>query len=238
MEESIVFQLMGISFSLNTLLAIIVTVGIICGLSLWTSRNLSVDTPQRPQLFMEYIIDFVRGVVGGAISDQSSQNFQLLGLVLLLFIFTANMIGLPLILHVGHFSLWRSPTADPIVTLSIALLMILLSHYIGISKQGFKEYFVNSYLKPSGFLLPIKLVEEFTNALTLALRLYGNIFAGEVLLGLIADVANVKGPITWLIGLPLQMVWQGFSIFIGAIQAYIFVTLTMVYLSHKVEKEH
>lgn len=238
MEETIVFKLFGISFGLNTVLAIVATVAIIAAISLWTSRQLSIDKPSKPQLFMEVIIDFVRGVVGGAIDDNGAQNFQLLGLTLLLFIFTANMIGLPLILNFGHFSLWRSPTADPIVTLSIALLMILLSHYLGVSNLGFKDYVKNTYLQPSSFLLPIKIVEEFTNSLTLALRLYGNIFAGEVLLGLIANLANVKGTFTWIIGLPLQMIWQGFSVFIGAIQAYIFVTLTMVYLSHKVEKEH
>lgn len=231
------FELAGITFGLNTLLAILGTVIVVSILCVWTSHNLSVDKPGKPQLFMEWIIDFVRGVVGGAINDKGVQNYQLLGLTLLLFIFTSNMIGLPLILHVGDVSLWRSPTADPIVCLSIALLMILLSHYLGITEQGFGEYFKNSFLKPSAFLFPIKLVEEFTNALTLALRLYGNIFAGEVLLGLIANLANAKGAITWIIGLPLQMVWQGFSIFIGGIQAYIFVTLTMVYLSHKVEAE-
>lgn len=237
LDETIVFELLGISFGLNTILAILATVAIVTVLCVWTSHNLSVDKPNKPQLLMETIIEFVRGVVGGAIDDKGAQNYQLLGLTLLLFIFTSNMIGLPLILHVGDFSLWRSPTADPIVCLSIALLMILLSHFLGITEQGMKGYVVNGYLEPSAFLFPIKLVEEFTNALTLALRLYGNIFAGEVLLGLIANLANAKGIFTWLIGLPLQMVWQGFSVFIGAIQSYIFVTLTMVYLSHKVEKE-
>ncbi|MBF6978019.1 F0F1 ATP synthase subunit A [Tuanshanicoccus lijuaniae] len=238
MEETVVFQVFGIAFGLNTLLAVFATVILILILCAWTAQNLSVDAPSKPQLMMESLIDFVRGVVGGAIDDHGAQNFQLLGLTLLLFIFMSNMIGLPLLLHVGHFSLWRSPTADPIVCLSLALLMILLSHFLGVNNLGFKSYVKNSYLQPSTFLFPIKIVEEFTNALTLALRLYGNIFAGEVLLGLIAGLANLKGPLTWVIGLPLQMIWQGFSIFIGAIQAYIFVTLTMVYLSHKVETEH
>lgn len=238
LEETVVFNLFGIYFGLNTLLATIFTVLLVTLFCVFASRNLSIDKPGKLQLTMEAVIDFVRSVVGGAIDDSGAQNFQLLGLTLFLFIFTSNLVGLPLLLHVGHYSLWRSPTADPIVCLSMALLMILLSHFLGITDQGFKGYIKNSYLSPSSFLLPIKLVEEFTNALTLALRLYGNIFAGEVLLGLIANLANVKGPVTWIIGLPLQIVWQGFSLFIGSIQAYIFVTLTMVYLSHKVETEH
>lgn len=96
---------------------------------------------------------------------------------------------------------------------------------------------MNSYIRPVPVLMPIKLLEEFTNALTLALRLYGNVYAGEILLALIASLANAAGPLTWVVGIPLQMVWQGFSIFIGSIQAFVFTTLTMVYLSHKIEAE-
>lgn len=238
MEETVVFEVLGIYFGLNTLLATIATVVIVSLFCYLASRNLSPDKPGKLQLTMEAVINFVRSVVGGAIDDHGAQNFQLLGLTLFLFIFTSNLIGLPFLLHLGHVSLWRSPTADPIVCLSLALLMILLSHYLGVSKQGYGTYVKNVYLRPSPFLMPIKIVEEFTNSLTLALRLYGNIFAGEVLLGLIANLANLEGPLTWAVGLPLQIVWQGFSLFIGGIQAYIFVTLTMVYLSHKVETEH
>ncbi|UUX33987.1 F0F1 ATP synthase subunit A [Fundicoccus culcitae] len=238
MEETRVIELLGIPVGVSTLLSLIATVLIIWALCKYCTRSLSADKPNKGQLFLEWLVDFVNGIVGGAITDERVQMYQLLGLTLLLFVFVANMLGLPLILHIGEYSYWRSPTADPIVSLALALLMILLSHYLGISKLGLKNYFVQSYLKPVSFLLPIKLIEEFTNTLTLALRLYGNIFAGEVLLGLIAGLATSYQPFTWIVGIPLQMVWQGFSIFIGSIQAYIFVTLTMVYLSHKVEVEH
>ena len=134
-------------------------------------------------------------------------------------------------------SVWKSPTADPIVTLTLAMMMIVLTHFFGMKRFGFKGYLVNSYLRPVGFLLPVKLMEEFTNLLTLGLRLYGNIFAGEVLLGLIAGTVASVG--LWVIPLaiPLEMIWVAFSIFIGCIQAFIFVTLSMVYMSHKIETE-
>lgn len=86
-------------------------------------------------------------------------------------------------------------------------------------------------------LLPISIFEQFTNFITLALRLYGNIYAGEVLLKLIYNMANSKGVLTYIPAIPLEIIWQGFSVFIGSIQAYVFVTLTMVYISQKVEKE-
>ena len=80
-------------------------------------------------------------------------------------------------------------------------------------------------------------MEQFTNFITLALRLYGNIYAGEVLLKLIFQLAQSHGLLTFIPAIPLELIWQGFSVFIGSIQAYVFVTLTMVYISQKVEKE-
>lgn len=88
------------------------------------------------------------------------------------------------------------------------------------------------------FLLPVNVIEEFTNFLTLSLRLYGNIYAGEVLLTLIGnDLAHAGGPFTLILAAPLAMIWQGFSVFIGSIQAYVFVTLSMVYIGKKVTTE-
>lgn len=83
----------------------------------------------------------------------------------------------------------------------------------------------------------MKLIEEFTNLLTLALRLYGNIYAGEVLLTLIANMMNNLGWFSLPLAIPLEMVWIAFSLFIGSIQAFVFVTLSMVYMSHKIEVE-
>lgn len=184
---------------------------------------------------MEYLANFIRNMISSSMDWKQGEQFYLLGFTLFLFIWVANVLGLVLILQVGGFNYWKSPTASPAVTLALALLVILLTHYFGVKEHGFKDYFMNSYIRPVPALMPIKILEEFTNTLTLALRLYGNIYAGEILLGLIASLANAAGPLTWVIGIPLQMVWQGFSIFIGSIQAFVFTTLTMVYLSHKIE---
>ena len=87
------------------------------------------------------------------------------------------------------------------------------------------------------FLAPLKVIEEFANTLTLGLRLYGNIFAGEILIGLLATLGASSA--FGLIGaLVPSLAWLGFSVFIGAIQAFIFVMLTMVYMSHKVSTDH
>ena len=202
------------------------------------TRNMQMK-PKGKQNFIEWVIDFVRGIVADNLPGSQVNNFHLLGLTMFLFVFVSNEIGLVTkILTAEGISLWKSPTADPFVTLTLALMMIVLTHLYGIKTLGFKGYLINSYLKPVGFLLPIKIIEEFTNVITLGLRLYGNIFAGEVLLGLIANMFISLGWWSLPIVMPLEMIWIGFSLFIGAIQAYVFVTLTMVFMSHKIVAEH
>ena len=202
------------------------------------TRNLQMK-PKGKQNFIEWVIDFVRGIVADNLPGSQVNNFHLLGVTMFLFVFVANEIGLVTkIVTTDDITLWKSPTADPFVTLTLALMVISLTHFFGIKSLGFKNYLINSYLKPVGFLLPLKIIEEFTNVITLGLRLYGNIFAGEVLLGLIANMFIRLGWWSLPIVMPLEMIWIGFSLFIGAIQAYVFVTLTMVFMSHKIVAEH
>jgi F-type H+-transporting ATPase subunit a len=102
--------------------------------------------------------------------------------------------------------------------------------------KGFSEY-GKEFFKPMSFMFPLKIIEEFANTLTLGLRLYGNIYAGEILLGLLAGL-GASGIFGALGAAVPMLVWQGFSIFVGAIQAFIFTMLTMVYISHKVSNDH
>lgn len=201
------------------------------------TRNLQMR-PKGKQNFIEWFIDFVRGIISSNLPETQVSNFHLLGVTMFLFVFVANEIGLiTKIVTADDITFWKSPTADPFVTLTLALMMIALTHFYGVKTLGFKGYLVNSYLKPVSFLLPIKIIEEFTNVITLGLRLYGNIYAGEVLLGLIANMFISLGWWSLPVVVPLEMIWIAFSLFIGGIQAYVFVTLTMVFMNHKVVKE-
>ena len=157
---------------------------------------------------------------------------------LFMFIFVSNQLGLIFQVNVGGITYIKSPTASTATTLTLAFAVLLLSHLMGVMKFGFKGYVKNSYFSPMPALFPINIIEQFTNFLTLALRLYGNIYSGEVLLTVIyQQLGKAAAPWTLIPAFPLEMVWQGFSVFIGSIQAYVFVTLTMVYMSQKVEKE-
>lgn len=228
---------MGIWFDGTVCLMVVLTCLIVYGIVFFCTRNLALK-PKGKQNAIEWIIDFVRNIISDNMPSKEVTNLHLLGFTFFMFVFIANMIGLVTkIVLPGDISLWKSPTADPYVTLTLAFIVILLSNFLGTERFGFKGYIKNSYFKPVAFLMPVKVLEEFTNVITLGLRLYGNIYAGEVLLTLIADMFNHLGWLSLPLAIPLEMIWIAFSLFIGAIQAYVFVTLAMVYISHKIEAE-
>ena len=225
----------GLYVNLSNILMIAVATFLTGALAFICTRRLAMR-PTGLQNFMEWVVDFVKGIVSSAMDWKTGGRFLMLGLTLLLYIFISNMLGLPFAVLVDHDLWWKSPTADPAITLSLSLMVMLLTHYYAIRMKGLKEY-GKDYLRPVGFLLPIKIIEEFANTLTLGLRLYGNIYAGEILLTLLAGLATSS--VFGALGAVIPMIaWQGISIFIGAIQAYIFVMLTMVYMAHKVSSDH
>ncbi|MBM6973319.1 MULTISPECIES: F0F1 ATP synthase subunit A [Lactobacillus] len=237
MEKSFVFKFMGLNFDLtgiigSTLMAL--AVFLIC---LWLARKVEMKPNKRQNVF-EYLLDFTNGIVKDNVSDVDAQkHLSLYALVLFLFIWFMNQLGMFMEVKVDDWVFIKSPTADPVATMSFAMMTLLLSFTFGVQRFGVGGYLKN-YTQPVGFMLPINIIEEFTNFLTLSLRLYGNIYAGEVLLTLIGnDLAHAGGPFTLILAAPLAMIWQGFSVFIGSIQAYVFVTLSMVYIGKKVTTE-
>ncbi|MCJ7840572.1 F0F1 ATP synthase subunit A [Lederbergia sp. NSJ-179] len=234
-HEAPLYKIAGLWFNLSNVLMITVTAIIVILIAVIATRKLEMK-PTGMQNFMEWIMDFVKGIINSNMDWKTGGNFHLLGITLLMFIFVANMLGLPLAVVVHDNLWWKSPTADPVVTLTLAVMVIVLSHYYGIKIKGFKEY-GKDYFRPVGFMFPFKLIEEVANSISLGLRLYGNIFAGEVLITLLATLA-ATGWVGKIGGFIPLMAWQGFSIFVGALQAFIFTMLTMVYISHKVSSDH
>lgn len=199
------------------------------------TRRLAMK-PTGIQNFMEWVMDFVKNIINSTMDWKDGGRFHILGITIIMYIFVANMLGLPFSIVVDGVLWWKSPTADPAVTLTLAILVVGLSHFYGVRMRGMKAY-GKEFFQPFWFMFPIKIIEEFANTLTLGLRLYGNIYAGEILLSLLAAglATGVGGTLAAVIPM---LAWQGFSVFVGAIQAFIFCMLTMVYLAHKVSSDH
>jgi F-type H+-transporting ATPase subunit a len=204
-------------------------------LAVLSTRRLAMK-PTGMQNFMEWVMDFVKNIINSTMDWKDGGRFHILGITIIMYIFVSNMLGLPFSVVVDGTLWWKSPTADPAVTLTLATLIVGLSHFYGVKMKCAGAY-VREFFKPFWFMFPIKIIEEFANTLTLGLRLYGNIYAGEILLSLLAAglATGVGG--TLAAALPM-LVWQGFSLFVGAIQSFIFCMLTMVYLAHKVSSDH
>ncbi|WP_243387085.1 F0F1 ATP synthase subunit A [Bacillus kexueae] len=242
-HEAPIVDFLGLQFNLANILMITITSVIVFIIAVLATRTLSMN-PTGMQNFMEWVLDFVRNIISSTMDWKTGGRFLTLGVTLLMYIFVANMLGLPFAVIVDHQLWWKSPTADPTITLTLAIMIVALTHYYGIKMKGAAEY-GRDFLRPLPFLFPLKIIEEFANTLTLGLRLYGNIFAGEILLGLLAGLAVngygdgiASGIIGSLVAAVPMLAWQGFSIFVGAIQAFIFVMLTMVYMAHKVSHDH
>ncbi|WP_040227636.1 F0F1 ATP synthase subunit A [Bhargavaea cecembensis] len=234
-HENPQFEWLGLTFNPSNILMLGVTCLIVFLIAFISTRNMKLK-PTGMQNFMEWVMDFVKGIIKSNMDWKTGGRFHLLGLTLIMFVFVANMLGLPFAIVWDHELWWKSPTADPTITMTLAAMVLVLTHYYGVKMTGAKNYFVG-YTKPVAFMTPLKIIEEFANTLTLGLRLYGNIYAGEILIGLLAGLgsASIFGFLGALIP---ALAWQGFSIFIGAIQAFIFVMLSMVYMSHKVSTDH
>lgn len=229
------YEIFGIWFNLSNVMMLLVAALIVFLIAFISTRNLKLK-PSGMQNFMEWVMDFVKGLIKSNMDWRDGGRFHVLGITLIMFIFVSNMLGLPFSIYIYGDLWWKSPTADPTVTMTLAAMVLILSHYYGIRLKGLKGYGAG-FFQPMKFMFPLKVIEEFANTLTLGLRLYGNIYAGEILLGLLAGLGGASA--LGFIGAFLPMMaWQGFSIFIGAIQAFIFVMLTMVYMSHKVADDH
>lgn len=227
----------NLAVNLSNILMITVSMTIIFFVSFFMSRKIKMY-PTGAQNALEYLVQFIKNVISSTMDWKQGKNFVMLGITIILYVFVANMAGIPFELSYGsdHIVWWRSPTADPILTISLAIMVVVLTHIYGVKLKGPKEY-GKDYFRPVPFLFPFKIIEEFSNTLTLGMRLFGNVYAKEVLMVLLVSLGTTSvlwGTVSFL----PTIVWQGFGVFIGSLQAFIFAMLTMVYMSHKVSEEH
>ncbi|WP_175990019.1 F0F1 ATP synthase subunit A [Bacillus sp. Marseille-Q1617] len=235
-HENPTAEFLGLTFNLGNVLMITVASAVVFLIAVLSTRRLAMK-PTGVQNFMEWVMDFVKNIVKSNMDWKTGGRFHILGLTLLMYIFVSNMLGLPFSVVIDNELWWKSPTADPVITMTLAVMVVALTHYYGIKMKGFGEY-GKDFFRPMSFLFPLKIIEELANTLTLGLRLYGNIYAGEILLALLVGSLAHAGAAGLLGAIIPTIVWQAFSIFVGAIQSFIFVMLTMVYMAHKVSHDH
>jgi len=179
---------------------------LITGMAIWIGK--------RQPVALEMLFDFLNDTFSDVMGRPSDQFLPLLG-SLAIFIAFANIIGI--------VPFMMSPTSDLNTTIALALVVFFSVHYFGIRTLGLFGYIKN--LANPIFLFPLEIIGQLSRTLSLTLRLFGNIFSGELI------VAIIFALIPLFVPLPLV----GLSLFTGLLQAYIFTILASVYIAAGVE---
>ena len=202
-----------------------VVLSILILLSLSANRNLSLE-PKGLQNLTEYITEFIRDLAKTQIGESEGALawVPFLGTIFL-FIFVSNWSGALLpwkIIELPNGEL-AAPTNDINTTVALALLTSFSYFFAGFQKLGL-NYF-KRYISPVAFLLPINVLEDFTKPLSLSFRLFGNILADELVVGVLITLVPLIVPI------PLMLL----GLFTSAIQALVFSTLAGAYIGESIE---
>jgi F-type H+-transporting ATPase subunit a len=209
---------LGLTLNLDTIYATVVAGAVVIGLGLYVRSKVSAEHPSKVQLAWEGLVERVTAEVESTLGYVNRAVVPL-AIALFAFILVANWLE---IIPTGeHPKYLPAPTSDVNLTYAMALLVIVGVHIYSFRERGVKGYFAH-YLQPYKIMLPLNVIEEIVKPFTLALRLFGNIFAGGIMIAIIGliPIWGFWGP---------NIVWKLFDMFIGLIQAFIFALLTVIY---------
>ena len=201
----IVFYLFGIPVR-NTVVNTWIMMAIILGMAAVIGRRIPTG--------LEMIVDFLDDLISDIVGRPAAPFLPLLG-SLAIFIAFANVIGV-----VPYID---PPTGDINTPIALALVVFFSVHVFGVRDMGLLPYLRN--LASPAFLLPLEIISQISRTISLAIRLFGNILSAEIIVAVLFALAPLFVP------LPLQ----GFSIFTGLLQAYIFTALAAVYIGAAME---
>lgn len=181
--------------------------------------RLSVDNPGRLQIVLEDITTFILSQLDNAIGEGKGRRYMALCGGVFVFILIGNLMG-----QVPGLG---APTGNINVPFGCAITVWLYYHWQGIRAQGLGAYLLHFAFPPGVpkamfvLMLPIELISHLSRVLSLTLRLFGNIFGEHLVVLIIASIVPFIAP------LPIQML----GLIVGPLQAFIFMTLTAIYLS-------
>ena len=209
----------------------------------------NTDTPSGLQNFVEMCIEFVDDNVQSLFGSTNNKLIAPLALTVFVWILFMNLMDLVPVDFIPEFAKSLGieyfkvvPTTDPNITLGMAFAIFILTIYYSIKIKGTKAFIAELTLHPFGkWLIPVNFVLEMVNfiakPISLGLRLFGNLYAGEMIFILIALMLFFNSVLIGMLGMGLHLVWALFHILIVALQAFIFMALTIAYLAMAHETE-
>lgn len=213
-------------------------------------RKATTDVPGKVQAFVEVVLDFVDGQAKSIFHGDRHRFVAPLAVTVFVWVvlmnamdfLPADIVGLATH-HISEHGFHYVPTADVNTTFALSISVLLLSVFFAISVKGLGGWLHELFFAPFGshpLLVPanflFQMVEYISKTLSHSLRLFGNMYAGEILfllLWLWAAHSTLRGDfgIFWIASVFLGVVWALFHILIVLLQAYIFMMLTIVYIS-------
>lgn len=217
----------AISLNLDTIFTMWFAMIVVIIFALLATKNLSI-VPGKLQAISESIMKFFYGTLDTMIETENRKHVPLVA-SLFLFIVTANLMGqLPLrIIHLKNGSELASPTNDINLTAAMAVIVLIYYVFMGIKAKG-PKLFLHEFSFTGIVMALVEILEMFTRPLSLAIRLFANIFAGEIL------VSIALGSLAYFLPLPIML----FEILVAFIQATVFMMLTIAYIGSATKEEH
>lgn len=221
---------------------------IIVILIIWFARSVNKSysiVPNNKQSFAESIMEFFYDIVQSSVPDEKyARTTFILAMTLFIYIAISNLIGaipgisvdvskvvgengeiIRKVKFVLFSDTWFPPTADLNTNLTYAVMVFIISQYFGIKVKGIKAW-LKGFLEPVPILLPMNIIGELAKPVSHSLRLFGNITGGGIL------VLTLSYFVKYFFLPPL--LWGYFGIFSGLIQAFVFSTLTVAYISSQI----
>ena len=226
------------------------------------AKNATSKKPGKLQNAFEYAFDFVRRAVSDTFVPQKNDIIGPLAFTTISWVLIMNLMDLlpvdffPWVANGFQSSVEHGPVhffkilpvADINAPAGMALGVAVLIHYYSIKNKGLGGFIAELTLQPLGkWAIPFNMIVEipgfYAKQAALALRLYGNLFAGEMIFILIALLfgsmfASISGALWGILGILLHLAWAIFHILIIALQAYVFMILTVVFLNQAHETNH
>ncbi len=217
--DEIIYWEWGVVTLNATLVFSWVVMGILAIGSWLVTRNLETGPRMsRWQNALEIIVDYIRKQIEEASGGSPDRYMPFVG-TLFLFIVLANVLDV-----IPGF---KAPTASLTTTAALATCVFVAVPVFGIASQGVGGYF-KQYVRPTPLMLPFHVIGELSRTLALAVRLFGNITSGSLIVAIVLSIAPLFFPV----------VMQALGLLIGIIQAYVFAILALVYIASAERAHH
>lgn len=216
----------GISFNMDTILTMWFSMLLLIVLAFITTRKLEM-VPNKLQLAGEGIVKYFNDIAKSSMGNDEAQKHIAIILTLFMFILTANLVGqLPLkLIHLANGEL-ASPNNDINMTAAMAIVVSIYYIFYGVKRNGFRFFFKGFSI--DGIIITlVDTLELFVRPFSLALRLFANILAGELLVATFISLCAVVLPLPFML----------FELFVALIQALVFTLLSTTYISMAVQEE-